>query len=459
MTEPTQRYFLFIGTSNTETAVSKLKASGIYYRQKKMESRPENWELIVEILKDSNLAGVVGKLTAQVYRMIVQPSYEGIAVRLFQALARKPHVLFVHEAVLAGDSSPAEPPLNDHSEYDDEYDDESYVSFLLRHEMKAPDADTRSAVNSLLDNARVNVVPYRRNAELSVLASAFIDDNEKSLLFRVYVPSGRLYAAEADKLLNLFRDWLSQVGRHGIRQDGYSTAAGQVYEFFGNDSLPASSLSHHFDDFADFLTKCLQDPGAAEEGLHQAGLDRRVVPALVQKYGKEARRLQVDLRHERERRMLAIRQQLESELPEIAEHGQSLEQIDNFVQQLLPAPSGFAPQGLLLPAMPYSPSGINVNINQQVVTAAESTVIQYTQGTVHLGFEAKALLDLAERHGEQSAADLESAVHELEDVDARPAERLEAKQRLKGFLFKIAEHIGPAMLSTLQKYIEAKVGV
>jgi 5-methylcytosine-specific restriction protein B len=36
-------------------------------------------------------------------------------------------------------------------------------------------------------------------------------DDKPGLLFRVYVPSGRLYASEADKMLSLFRDWVSGV--------------------------------------------------------------------------------------------------------------------------------------------------------------------------------------------------------------------------------------------------------
>ncbi|GAA3301815.1 hypothetical protein GCM10020295_45960 [Streptomyces cinereospinus] len=92
----------------------------------------------------------------------------------------------------------------------------------------------------------MEVTPYKTNAELSVLTASFIDDHEKNLLFRVYVPASRLYATEADRLINLFHEWLSRTGNHPVRQDGYRTPSGQVYEFYGDDSLTPASLQVNF---------------------------------------------------------------------------------------------------------------------------------------------------------------------------------------------------------------------
>jgi hypothetical protein len=54
---------------------------------------------------------------------------------------------------------------------------------------------------------------------------------------------------------------------------------------------------------------------------------------------------------------------------------------------------------------------------------------------------------------------LQSDALELEDPDARPADRLGAKQRLKGFLFKLSGRVEDTALGILQKYIESKVGL
>src|ERR1700722_12327817 len=53
-----------------------------------------------------------------------------------------------------------------------------------------------------------------------------------NLLCRLYVPSERLYAAEANRLLSLFREWLPAVRGEGIRESGYRTGAGEVSAVF-----------------------------------------------------------------------------------------------------------------------------------------------------------------------------------------------------------------------------------
>ncbi len=454
MTGHTRRRFLFIGNANTDAAVNKLKASAIPYAQKRLESNVHNWDVIRTLLDDEDLTGVIAKLTAQNYSRIVDPGYKATARSLFESLARRSHIVFVHEAVLMSEEPLAE------EEALDRYGD-TYVNYRIGlHRMSTPSREVVAEVNRVLEEYQLNVVPYRTNAELSVLSAAFLDENERNLLFRVYyVPAGRLYAAEADKLLGLFRDWLSQVGKHAVRQDGYTTAAGKVYEFFGDDSLPAQGLSAQFDDFSDFLTQCVDDPSAAKQHLRQLGLDPRTGSSLVQRYGKEVRRLHLDLRHDRESRILEIRHSLESELLDLASPPQVSKQIDRMIESMMPSATGAAGKALLAPLETGVPPGsVTVNIHQQIVHAVESTVVQNIQGTVHLGAEATDLIALAKQFGGGRALELESDVHELEDADARPADRLGARQRLKGFLIKLSSHVEAATLASLQTYLETKIG-
>ncbi|MFF4288703.1 hypothetical protein ACFY0R_25885 [Streptomyces sp. NPDC001633] len=313
----------------------------------------------------------------------------------------------------------------------------------------------------MLNESGVSVTPYNTNAELSTLAASFIDDNENNLLFRVYVPSGRLYATEADRLLALFHDWLTQVGRHSVRQDGYSTSAGRVYEFFGDQNLLPQEMSRHFSDFSHFLDLCATDPDAAEDELSTRGLARNSASDIVTRYGKSVRRINTDLRHERESRMLAIRHRLESELLDVAEGGEiSSTQLDSFVHNLTPNTSTFNPLASLssLPEM-HIPSAAPFTVHQQVFNNLQGTVIQSVQGTVNLGPEAKELLRLIAIHGGADGAALETAVHELEDPDARQAERLGAKAKLSAFLLRVRDTIEAAGRSALQKYLESKLGV
>lgn len=453
-TNKQERFFLLIGpTWKSEAATDKLRASGISYKWKRFDSNPKNWESILSLVQHPSLVGVIGKLGTHIYDLIVSPDYQGIAEPLFQALGNVAHVMFVHEAILRGEYSK--------SRYDYEEDSEEYYTIPEpRWYFYPPDENVREAVSTLFESCRVNVVPYRTNAELSVLASAFIDDHEKNLLFRVYVPSGRLFAAEADKLLSLFQDWLNRVGRHNVRQGGYRTAAGEVYEFFGDPTLAGGQLSREFDDFSGFLDLCIEDASAAANLLSRAGIDRTSASEMVTRYGKEVRRLHLDLRQQRETRMLSIRHTLESELIEAGDES-FLPHIDELIDKMVPGARDVNPMRLLTLASAESPSTpiTSVTINQQLINTVQGAVIQSVQGTVNLSPEAKELIRLIEQFGGLNRTALESAVHELEDQNARVSDRLNAKQHLKGFLIQLGGKIEDTALKVLQNYVQSKMGL
>lgn len=455
---PTETFFLFIGSGVSVGNTQKLKVAGTAYVHKLLESGPKNWDLIAELLENPLLKGVAIKLTNNTYNSIVHEIYEDQSKRIIAALAKVPHVAVVHEAVLAGENEPESlgSPwrINDHdlTEEDPDY-------YMIRDAFFGEASEeTRNRVNELLRLNRINIVPYQTNAELTMLVSSFIDDNENNLLFRVYVPSGRLYAAEAEKLLSLFRDWLNQTGRKAVRQDGYGTASGQVYEFFGTGPLAPGQLSLQFSDFAAFLSMCADNADGAIEQLIASGVEPMKAPGIVARYGRDVRRLHLDLKHERETRMLSIQQSFESELLEerlTAELSQVRADLTGALENLVPAVSTLAP---VLPGVTLDRVGtINFTVNQQIIDRIERSVIQNVNGTAHLGPEAHELLDLVAKYADEYRPSLESDVHELEDSQARRSDRLSAKQRIKGFLFSLSGKLEDTALAILQSYIESKL--
>jgi hypothetical protein len=170
VTDRKDPFFLFIGSTVPDTATSSLKASGIHYRWKRLESLPDNWKQILEYLQDSVLIGVVVKLTSQNYESMVATKYASAALDIIESLGKVRHIVFVHESVLRGiDERPKLPDDPDHYTYLD------YITSPFR----PPEEEARLKVNRLLDEYEINLVPYRTNAEMSVLALAFIDENEK----------------------------------------------------------------------------------------------------------------------------------------------------------------------------------------------------------------------------------------------------------------------------------------
>jgi transcriptional regulator with XRE-family HTH domain len=282
---------------------------------------------------------------------------------------------------------------------------------------------------------------------------------QANLLFRVYIPSGRLYAAEASKLLSLFREWLTATRRYGVRQSEYHASSGKMYEFFVDAPLLQSDLREEFDNFSDFLALCSEDAPAAADMLASSGMDRVSSIKFVARFGKEVRRLQIDLRHEREQRVLTIRHSLEDQLLENGIDLQAIptRQLNTMIGSLVPRPS--APESLALLAAPWTTrptAPVTVINNPQIISAMESTIIQNVQGTIHLGLEPKKLLDFIDKFGGQETATLQSAVYELEDPAAPPSVKSSAKQRLKQFLSQVVGFGRDVTVELFADYLRSK---
>jgi hypothetical protein len=450
------RFVLIIGGTAPEGVISHLRTTGRYYTRKRLDSSPKNWESIIELAQRDTCSGAVVKLTSRGYATMVREDYEKVADRLLAALGEVPHIVFVHESVLTGREVDIEPGEPDEDDLFDEYDD--YGEYL-RSLFTPPEEETRLAVNEKLDANRINVVPYRTNAEMGVLAAAFVEDSQNNLLLRIYVPKGRLYATEADRLLTLFCDWVGDVKGQRVRQDGYKTPSGRVYEVFGDGDLASSNLSLEFGTFSRFLDLCVEEPAEAVESLIGEGVQRDAAEDIVRRYGKESKRLDLDLQQALESRTLSIRHRLQSELLDLVDP-KSIEwqEVEAVAASLIPRNVAPALGPVLAPTSTARSSPVSVTINQQIIQTVEGTVVQAVQGTMNIGPQAKDLLRLIQEFGGADASSLESDALELEDVDARAKDRLAAKQRLKGFLFKLGGRVEETVLTILQRYIEGKIG-
>ncbi|MEU4235551.1 hypothetical protein AB0F17_65775 [Nonomuraea sp. NPDC026600] len=443
--------FLFLGNVDKESAVEKLKNSGVYYRKKMLQSGYENWLRINEILQDPTLVGVLVKLTAQTCDMLVHPAYETPAKLILESLQRLPHAILVHEQVLAEEE---ERPVRFELPQTEDDDD---LSFLWDREfLRSVDPEVREKFRDLAQRYNLHILPYKTNAELSALASTFIGQHDRKLLFRIYIPSGRLWAAEAGKLLDLFRSWLGQVKGQRIRLGGYTTSSGEVHEFYGDEALKGEGLSDELKSFSDFLDLCIHDPEAAERILAGNNIEKVAAAGIIARYARDARRLNRDIRQEREVRVLAIRHRLEAELEE-----ESTFETDSsdIIERMIPsAARPMAALAIETTALADRSASPKVVINQQYINSVHGIVAQEVSGNASLNPDAIKLLELVSRFGEADSAVLESAVHEVEDPDAEQEDRLTAAQRLKGFLFRIGDKASDVALATLQKYIESKIG-
>lgn len=338
---------------------------------------------------------------------------------------------------------------------------------LVRAQGRRPSSGAERFVDALGDPLRDRIRPYvlegsktgSSHEQDGTGPSLSGEDDQVNLLLRIYIPSARLYAGEASRLLSLFREWLTTTRGYGVRQSGYHTASGDMYEFFVDASVVQTDLREEFDNFSDFLTLCSEDAPAATDVLTSAGIDRTSSVKLVARFGREVQRLQLDLRHDREQRMLTIRQSLEEEL---LEGGVDLRdiprsQLNALIENHVPGPS--APESLTLLATPWTAgpaAPVTVNINPQIITVIRSKIMQNVEGTIHLGLQAQELLSFIQDFGGQEAATLQSAVYELEDEAAPPAAKSNAKQRLKKFVSQVTEAARDVGIELLADYLKSK---
>lgn len=333
--------------------------------------------------------------------------------------------------------------------------------FMTDSYFEPPEPQVIKHIHTLMDQYELNVVPYRKNAELTVMASVFIDQNERNLIFRLYVPTGRMWAMEADKLLQLFRDYLGKVSGLRVRQDQYTTNQGVVYEFYGDHTLDPAILPKEFDEFSKLLDMCVASPSDATQKLMDKSVDIRLVHEIVERYAKEAKRLHVDLKHERERRVLSIRHRMESELVDVVGTQIDWEELNRFVDLSVPRIGGVSSAigfGAPVPALGTS-GNIIINMHPQIIASVQGIVAQEVSGTQNFGADASQLIELVKLYGGSRTTELTSAVYEIEDADTNTADRLSARQKLKKFLYKTAEKISDVAFGVLQSYIERKLGL
>ncbi len=456
------RVVLLLGNVDHQGITDALKAGGEEYRKKILASKPENWQTIIALFDSGSVRASVAKLNSDVYRLLLDPRYVVVRNHLMQRIAASRHVVFVYEDLLSDrsergteDSENRHHPIANSPEA---LDREEFQSFR-----KIPPEITLE-VNTFLRGFSLNLMPYRRNADLTVMATDFLRDALEHLLFRIYVPQGRLWANEIDRILQLFRDYLLKTGRKGIRLDQVRTDLGISYEFHDSDESLQISLASDFSDFSEFLDLCLTVPSEAEALLRKKNVAPMEISEILTRYSKEARRLQVDLKQDRERKLLGIRHRLENELAETLPPDIAWADLDALVATVFPDSERLNFSRVLeigqQPTTRILALGAStINIDPQIINTVRGVVAEQILGNVTLTNEDEKLLELINEHGGAKSVELNSAVHQLSDGGVPPATRLVSAQKLKEFLWATGKKIGDVGLHVLQSYIEKRLGL
>ncbi|WP_426391478.1 hypothetical protein [Variovorax sp. R-27] len=433
---------LLLGWVDHEGIVSALKSSGRQYKKKILASHSENWEAAAKLFDYFKISAVVGKITPDILNLIVHEDYLSARDCLFRAVGSVPNQIYIFEDVFVGEQT---------DRFREEYS-------------PYPERQVMEQAIEFLRSCGVELVPYKRRADVTVLAEAFLNDVDRNLIFRLYVPSGRLWSGEADTFLQLFQDYLAKVDQLRVRLDQKRTDHGTIYEFHGQPPEGQNNLVQEFNEFSQLMNLCASDTDAAAGLLASKKLDPRETTRLLTRYSKEAKRLQLDIKHEAESKIIAIRQRLESEFIDLDPSPEDWRAIEALVNLAIPVVKGVLPMpaqslGGIPPASAQGSANIIYNFKPQFIGTVNGVIADEIHGNQHFVEEQRQLLELVSQHGGSQQRELETAVYEVADKGVDKVDRLKAKQRLTAFLIAVGKKTGDVAVGLIQKYIENQLGL
>jgi hypothetical protein len=305
----------------------------------------------------------------------------------------------------------------------------------------------------------LRVIVSSNDAEITVAAEQFLHEAERGLLFRAYVPSGRIWENEFDRMIALFKDFLVRITNAEVRLEQTRTNWGISYAFYG-DGITPQRVAADFDEFTYLLNISATNPAAAEAVLSDKySLPTKEIMTIVAKWTRESRRLQVDFLQDRERKLLNIRHGIQSELyesvPEL-----DMRAVERIVDAVLPETLSVVPtQRRPLTINVFQQPQIAFQFTEQHIEKVDGIVAREIYGDVQLSNIERQLVDAIAAHGAHDAHELTTAFYELRDPGIPNAERVSAGQRLRTFLMRLANEMPGVALGVLQSYIEKKLGL
>ena len=205
------------------------------------------------------------------------------------------------------------------------------------------------------------------------------------------------------------------------------------------------------------------DSDAAAKLLAEKGPNVPEIARLLSKYSKEAKRLQLDIRHEAELKSVSIRHRLESELLDLDPTPQERAQIQALVNGAIPhQPTVFGDVLTLgTAAAPVATGSVQItyNVRPQFIGTVNGVIAEEINGNQHFEPEHHQLMKLIARHGTDRSKELETAVYEIADKGVEKVGRLRAKQKLMAFLVEFGKKTGDVAFGVLQTYIEKQLGL
>lgn len=440
------------------------KVSNQQYKSKILQySKVTNWEKTIQLLNDYNVSCVVCKVTIDFLLKIASSEFDDVSNRLFAQISTYPNQFFIYESNMINiqkaelSDCPLFELLDDEgldlktfwnlsvAEQNDWYRTKNVEKLREKHQMFVNAID-------FIQKYNIELIPYTSNAEFSILATAFLENINKNLLFKLYIPNERIWSEQQGKVINLFKDYLNNLFQSNIQLTEKRSRYGNIYELYG-ELTTNINLNEQFNEFTKFLNSFNDDITYAKNILENTALSNLEVEKLLNRYHKEARRMLLDMRHEYEEKVLRLRHRIESDVDELDIELSNNDK--NIISQFIGNFSiGNNFTELANPNIPLLGYG-NVDIkleNSQLVQIVNSSVSEVILGNKQINPDFLKLKELIKKYGKDEAIDLDTALAEVQDDSLSIVERKTAASKLKSFL--LTKVVDPAWVATLTVLIE-----
>ncbi len=461
----TEKIALVLDNIDRGTISTSLQTNGYYRKLKLLNSSVKNWESICEFLEDDteNEIIVLAKFTEHTLFRMCLPEYREVVGRLLNLLKQKKHIIFIYKDNLIGNFSYFQSVEIKGSVFEvDSKDDYLYYSetelenWLTVHGIEESEAEYLKRVTDLIKRINIDLtaLPYEKLIDVEISGQNFIENVAEGLLFRIYVPNDRIWSNEFDKFITLFRDYASNIANEELKITQNRTDLGVICSLYSiNKDISESEINDLYKQFTSFMDLCSSNPKEAEKIIGELDVSEPEKQRILRKYVKESQRLLLDIKQERESKILTIKHKLQNELQEYDLSKDVIDYVEDTV------PSSKTTKHLTFGNQIVQNQ--TILMNPQIINKVDGIVTNELNGNIHFSPEETEFNKLIEKFSAtvSEATELQTSLYELKDKASSKEKKRGAWQKLFGFLGKVGDKVGDVGVSLLQKYIEQQMGM
>jgi hypothetical protein len=427
--------------SASETVLTSLKTNNLYYDHNLLNSSVKNWKKICHNMETNNYLFVIGKLNPYTISLFSNDEYSDIADKLLILISKIKNAIYVYEGLFdkTCDLSYYKSDL-----YDNHIHQEEQIGLLK----SVPTWEQIDRFFLTANKYNINLIPYRKNVSMKYSSQLFIEDAILGNSIKIYIPKGRIWESELKRMLDVFVDYLERVKLINTHIESTNTSMGTVYYIRAKD-ISQEEFNKELSQFNNLLHDTLIDGNILQSVLLKENKNRKETIELLNRYKREASRIFIDIEHEKERKLLNLKQTYELLLSEFNIDNKTylydMNQLRNVINSL---------ENEILCNTEQSKQLV---IERKLPDQLMQQMKLIRNGNIDLTDSDHEIELIIEKYADTQVLDLKSALYILNDRNTKIEDRTTSKEKLLKFLYKIGNTVKDIGISVLTSYLDKKI--